>query len=464
MMPCWFALVLGLAGDPVPTTPWVFDEVILKNGAKFQGLILKRSDAGIDFQVVHQKRGRPTVTSTTFFGKDELFQVKPLMDPERAALREKIAELDPLGTGERQRMESLDLVAADWRGKVGAAKRYDSDHFSLTASTSDEITRRAAVRLEQIYAAFARVLPPRHPAAQPTTVILAGVMDDYTAIVGPVKNPSIYDPATNRIVCGSNLRQLGDDLTAAQAHHTREFARLKQYESDIAQLYKGQPMELERFLGLAKRERQRLIDTGKANSMKFNKATHRLFAVLYHEAFHSYTATFVFPPRSAAEVRAGKGTGELPRWLNEGLGQVFESALVEAGELRVELPDAERLAKAHELLHPKPGKSSGLFPLADLLRARQETFLAEHASQLAVADRAYLTAWGVAYYLTFEKRIVGSKDLDAYLIAVNTGDDPVKAFEAWIGQPVAAFEKELTAYLLRLQPNGTLLPLKGPGK
>jgi len=450
MLPCCLALVFGLAGDPVPTTPWVFDEVILKNGAKFQGLILKRSDAGIDFQVVHQKRGRPTVTSTTFFGKAELFQVKPLMDPERAALREKIKELDPHGTGERQRMESLELVAAEWRGKAGAAKRYNSDHFALTASTSDEITRRAAVRLEQIYAAFARVLPPRHPAAQPTTVILAGEMEDYTAIVGPVKNPSIYDPATNRIVCGSNLRQLGEDLTVAQAYHTREFARLKQYESDIAQLYKGQPAELERFLGLAKRERQRLIEAGQANSVKFDKATQRLFAVLYHEAFHSYTATFVFPPRSAEEVRAGKGTGELPRWLNEGLGQVFESALVEAGELRVEGPNAERLAKVQELLNPKPGKPSGLFPLADLLRARKETFLAEHASQLAVADRAYLTAWGVAYYLTFEKRIVGSKDLDAYLIAVNTGEDPVKAFETWIGQPIAAFEKELTAYLLRL--------------
>jgi hypothetical protein len=464
MLPCCFALLLGWGGDPVPTTPWAFDEVILKNGARFRGMIVNETAAGIDFQVVHQKRGRPTLTSTTSFTPREVFQVNRLSDAERAALRQKIAELDPHGVGEKQRMESLELAAADWRGKPGAAKRYDSDHFSLTASTSDEITRRAAVRLEQIYAAFERVLPPRHRAARPTTVILAGQMDDYTALVGPVKNPSIYDPATNRIVCGSNLRQLGEDLTVARAHHTRELARLDQYESDIRQLYKGQQQELERFLGLAKSERNKLAEARRVNGKRFDEATRRLFAVLYHEAFHSYTATFVYPPRTAEEVRAGKGTGELPRWLNEGLGQVFEAAIVEAGELRVEAPDAERLAKVQELLRPKAGRPPGLVPLADLLRARKETFLAEHASQLAVADRAYLTAWGVAYYLTFEKRIVGSKELDKYLVALNTGDDPVAAFEAWIDQPIAAFEKDLTAYLLRLESGGTLLPPKGAGK
>lgn len=461
MLCCCFALLLGAADDPVPTTPWAFDEVILKNGAQFRGLILKQTIQGVEFQVVHQKRGRPTVTSTTFFAMKELFKVNPLTAAERATLRERIAGLDPHGIGEKHRMESLELVPAEWRGRPGAARRYDSDYFSLTASTSDEITRRAAVRLEQIYAAFARVLPPRHEAARPTTVVLAGQMDDYAALVGPVKNPSIYDPATNRIICGSNLKHLGEELTAARAHHTREFARLDQYESDIRQLYKGQPAELDRFLGVAKRERQRLIDTRRKNGDKFDEATRRLFAVLYHEAFHSYAGTFVYPARTAEEVRAGRGTGELPRWLNEGLGQLFESAIVEAGELRVELPDADRLKEVQERLAAK----AGLFPLADLLRARKETFLAEHASQLAVADRAYLTAWGVAYYLTFEKRIVGSKDLDRYLVAVNTGEDPVKAFEEWVDQPVAAFERELADYLKRLQPNGVLLPpKKGSGK
>ena len=38
----------------------------------------------------------------------------------------------------------------------------------------------------------------------------------------------------------------------------------------------------------------------------------------------------------------------MPRWLNEGLAQIFETAIIEAGELRVGHADAERLARVKE--------------------------------------------------------------------------------------------------------------------
>jgi hypothetical protein len=459
------AAVLAVANDPVGSGPeWVFDEVTLANGVKFQGMILNETPTRIEFQVVRRQPGRPTITLTTSFPRREVAEVKRLSPGDREVLRERLSELDPTGAGERRRMEALELAPADWLGREGAAQRYDSDQFVLISAAGDEVTRRAAVRLEQIYVAFAQVLPPRHLTGRPTTVLLAGQMADYARLVGDagggLLNPAIYDPVANRIVCGSDLERLGAELAATQKQHTAERARLDRYEAEVRRLYKGQKGDLERFEEIVRQQRRRLYLADHANGARFDAATRRLFAVLYHEAFHSYVATFVYPPLSAADVRAGKGTGELPRWLNEGLAQIFEGAVVEGTELRVGPPDAERLVKVQDLLRGK-GAPSGLVPVRDLLRAGKETFLAAHADQQSAADRAYLTSWAVTYYLTFEKRAIGTGEFETYLVAVNSGGDPLQEFERWVGKDVASFERELRDYLLRLRTDGTTGPPAG---
>src|SRR5207248_7954147 len=101
-----------------------------------------------------------------------------------------------------------------------------------------------------------------------------------------------------------------------------------------------------RYLDAVDRERKRVIAADKANGAKFDQATARLFAILYHEAFHAYVGTFVYPPLKPDDVKAGKGTGELPRWLNDGLAQVLETPVVEAGELRDDWPVRARPGRA----------------------------------------------------------------------------------------------------------------------
>src|SRR5438093_1618632 len=124
-----FALATGLgaAGQPPPPgglSNWSFDELTLTNGAKLQGLILSEAPDGIRFQSVSRLPGRPTVTLTWFITKPEVASVKRLSDADRAVLKERLAELDPGGEGERKRMESLELVATDWPGRPGAARLY----------------------------------------------------------------------------------------------------------------------------------------------------------------------------------------------------------------------------------------------------------------------------------------------------------------------------------------------------
>ncbi len=464
-VPVLLLTTFAAARQPVPMPPngfsnWSFDELTLVNGAKFQGLLLDELPNGVRFQTVSRPPGRPTVTLTSFFTSAEIARIKRLSDADRAVLKERLAELDPRGEGERLRMESLELVAVPWEGQPKdakpAARRYDSDYFTLVSTGSDELTRRSAVRLEQIYTAFARFLPPT-AEGRPTRIMLATDREEYRALLGPLGeslllNPAVFDPLGNRILCGSDLKRLGTELQTARVHHAQQVASLDKYTKEVTRLYRG--AELEQFLRPVKRERERVFNTDRVNGTKFDAATKRVFAVLYHEAFHAYVGTFVFPQRKPDEVRAGKGSGELPRWLNEGLAQVFETAVVEVGELRADSPDRERLLRVKEWLRAKNGNA--LVPLPDLLLTGKNAFLASHADQKATADRAYLTSWALAYHLTFGRRLIGTDGFKKYLVAVNSGGDPRKAFADLVGQELPEFEKDWHSYLLRLNLDGTV--------
>jgi hypothetical protein len=465
-MRCALVSLLGISlavvatGQPAspPVSNWPFDEITLKNGAKFQGLILNElPDGRIEFRSVMRLPGRPTVTLTSFFGKGEIAGVKRLSKEDRAVLNEKLSELDPSGEGERKRMDSLELVVADWPDKPGGARRYESDYFILVCTGTEELTRRSGVRLEQIYTAFARFLPPTVKTGRPTLLMLATDPDEYKTLLGPLNeakllNPAVYDPLGNRILCGTELKRAGDELQSARVHHAQQIAGLDRYEANLRKLYRGE--ELARLLKTVAAERRRIFLADVNNGVKFDAAYVRLFALLYHEAFHAYVATFVYPPLKPEEVKGGAGTGELPRWLNEGLAQVFETAVVEAGELRADHPDKDRLQRAKDWLKGKNGRT--LVPLGDLLATGRDTFLASHADQKAASDRAYLTSWALAHYLTFDRRLIGTEAFHKYLAAVNGGGDPKRAFAELVGQDLAAFEKDWHAYLTRLQPSGAL--------
>ena len=71
---------------------------------------------------------------------------------------------------------------------------------------------------------------------------------------------------------------------------------------------------------------------------------------------------------------------------------MFETAVVEAGELRADSPDRERLTRVKEWLRKEErtaARSAG-----DLLTTGKETFLASHKDQKGAAERAYLSELG----------------------------------------------------------------------
>ena len=252
-------------------------------------------------------------------------------------------------------------------------------------------------------------------------------------------NVACYDPAANRILCYSDLERLGADLDRVRREHQKLRADLDKQEKELARLYRGS--ELGRMLAPIRDTRKKLDAADRQNEGLFDESTRRLFAVLGHEAFHAYLASVVYPSPVAGP----------PRWLNEGLAQIFETAVVEAGELRVGHADRDRLARAKEAVRKKE-----LVPLARLLRSAAQDFLAAHAADRAATDVHYLTAWAVAFHLTFERRLLGTTFLDRYLQALAHGADPEVAFAELVGQSIPAYEAALHRYLLQLQPDGTL--------
>src|SRR5262245_48146295 len=447
---------LALAALPAlaapPATPdWSFDVLTLKKGPVHKGLVLEETEAGVRFKIIRRVPGRPTVWLTVAFQRSDIQKLQKLSDEDRSALKNKLEEIDPSPEAEARRVEKLDLKAVDWQGKKDAGLRYDSDYFSLVSDAPEEIVRRAAYRLENVYAAYARFLPPRYPGGSPTAIYVHQTFAGYLkAVPGgeAIKNPAFYDPGANRVVCGTDLQKLGDDLARFRQEAKRALDELAKQEAEVRRLY-GKKPELPRHLQPIQESRAKIERVAKANEAAFERATRQLFQTLYHEAFHAYVGCFVYPPAKGRD----DCPGELPRWLNEGMAQVFETAVFEAGELRLGPADRTRLEKAQDALAKKEFP-----PLKDILTAGPKVFVVAHAGQRPEADRAYIATWALAAYLMFDRPVLGSVEVDEFVKAVNCDRDPVTAFEKLVGQPPDEFERVWHRWVRApRRPDGSIL-------
>ena len=457
-------LVIALAAvaEPGPIkSDWKFDAIHLRNGSILRGLIVEESPTHIRFQNVRRQPGRPTVVFTTVLARSDITRCDKLSEQDRLLLKARLDQLDPAKEGERQRMEELDLQRASWADRLKAAFRYDSDQFSLLSNAPEDIVRRSAVRLEQIYTAYSRFLAPKHKGGAPTSILLYASVEEYQKAIADrgrkFVNPAFFDPTANRIVCACDLQRLGEDLEEVQRKHRELRDDLDKQEAELRRLYAKNKEELARHLQSVTDLRKRIADADRRNDSVFDKATRQLFSLLYHEAFHAYVNGFVYPP--APNGPSEHSPGELPRWLNEGLAQVFETAIVEAGELRVGHAERDRLFRTKELV-----RSGDVLPLRDLLRSDSKQFIVVHGGDRFESDRAYLTSWALSHYLMFERKLIGTPELDTFVRQVNEKTEPVAAFAKLIAQPPESFEKEFHRYVLRLQPDGTLTPDSPPGK
>jgi hypothetical protein len=458
------AMAVGLAGlvsRAAAADDWKFDVVFLKNGKQIKGLLLEQTPAGIEFRMVTRRRGAPTIVNPTSIEHRLVDHLELLGAADRELLEGRLASLRrdrdvsemvksllsppyKLPDKESDRFADIDLKKVAWvlDGK-GPATSYESEHFRLISDADPCFVYLAIVHLEQIYTAYSSFLPPRISAGQPTTILLPRSRAEYQALLKEEKvqllNPAYYDPTGNRILCCFDLPEIHARLKATHDEHRQTLDQLQSTEADLKQKFKGKVPALV-MKGIID-TRKEIAAAEKQNAESAQAAARRLFRMLYHEALHAYLAMFVYPA----------GEGEVPRWLNEGLAQIFEGAIVEAGELRVERPDADRLQRVQGLIRDKQ-----IVGVGELLKSGPKDFIVVHGSDRQTSDRNYLTSWALAYYLTFDRKLLGTKALDDYVQSLGHGVDAAEAFRTLVGMPLADFETRFRAYLLRLQADGRL--------
>jgi hypothetical protein len=455
--PAIVALLLALAPG-ARADDWKFDVVVLKPGPGvtddnrvLKGLLVgyKEGADEVVIRVIHRQEGEPTrVEPSSYFNRSRIESIEQLDADERAVLerRVKVLTLTRDDLARRIRETKLDPIDIDF-GKAGKKKgfRYkdEGEYFVLESNVTEEVFRRSAERLALVYNAFTHTLPPHDTSGKPTAILLAGTPGDYRALLKErglnFVNPAFYDAARNQIVCGCDLVRLGESLEQAGKKNQKVADDLAERKKELEKLFKGKvPSQVMR--PITEGERQLAVARA-GNNKLFDDATRVLFRRLYHESFHAYLANFVYTGERA----------EMPRWLNEGLAQVFETAIFEGDEVRLGRPDPVRLKRA---------KAAGeMLPLKNLLCSSPKHFIVVHASDKEMSDRYYLTSWALAYYLAADGKVINSKKLDEYCRATRAGDDPLEAFLALVGakaQELTRFEEKFHAYVRDLRANGTL--------
>ena len=354
-------------------------------------------------------------------------------------------------------MDSVVLESVD--SDHGEIYHYVGARFQLDSSADAQVTRRCIVRLEQMFRAFRQVLPERREAdaKRLLRIRLFGTNDSYYQYLReqgiPIRNPAYFDATRNEVVAGSDVRRFAEELAGVRRHHQqllreqerldRKWPRMKKELVDGLQAEGVDAAQRRRIVAAAQQRwekqkaelKSRISTANRKNNTLLDDIVRRMLARLYHEAFHAYLENYVYDSQQH----------QVPRWLNEGLAQIFETGLLEADTLRIDSPTPEALLRLKKDLASKHPLS-----LAELLSADQTVFLVPHRRVANASDRHYLYSWGLAYYLTFRKLLLGTDVLDGYVSRRAGRFPPTDRFERLVGMPLDEFERQWRKHMLSL--------------
>lgn len=427
-----------------------------------EGLLLDESDEGLAFVQVVRRPGRPMFLVT--WGQIDAQRIRSvtrLPAAEHAALAKRVEAF----RGQRGAARAAEAAVALSRAAEDEPWRYAGDWFTLASTMDAKLTREAVVRLEQMFQALESLVPPardrRSAPAAKVSVRLCGSVAEYRReqdrLGVRVDNPAFYVPSRALLVAGSDMpaiidreRIAADDMALAERDRSardRDFAAaLRSLTADLeAQgLPTARRAELVN-LARSRWEREkadhqaRVAAARRDNAAQVAAVRRSFYAWLGHEAWHAY-----------AHARLGR---RLPVWLDEGLAQVIETAPVELGELRLDAPDAERLATLQTAL-----REGRVPPLADVIAAPAEQFHVGHGTGSTQARMAYLIAWGLAFDLALREPVLTAESLAACDAADRPASAPIADFEALVGRPLEAFEPAWRRAMQDLRPRAAVTP------
>ena len=437
--------------DPQPElidpSRWAVEVVVLDNGQRLEGLVEQTGDSDTEFVEIRRPQGKPMFLLVRHLEKEQIRSIERLPEPQREELSRHIEAFRTRTRFERGRLEDIELRAVD-RGGVRNHLYDESEWFSLQSTADEEMTRRCIVRIEQIFEAYRRILPPRAVGQRHGTPVflLFGTTDEYRSYLTSrgltLENPSFFAVGDNLVVAGSNFSRFAQQLARARKRHEelrKEQAALNaRFPDELAKLNtelrnQGMPSEERNRIRIAymkSHEDQRdalelkIKSAERRNVAAFDEITARMFARLYHEAFHAYLENFLFPHQEY----------QMPRWLNEGVAQVFEGGVLDGDVLRIDAPERKRLESLQADL-----RDGNRLPLVAILTADEQAFLVSHIEGGETSARHYLYSWGLAYYLMFQRPVLNTTSLERFVDS-KSSLTPIERFEKLAGMSLLDFE------------------------
>ncbi len=399
---------------------WPVEHIRLTSGKEYDGLIESEGATSVEFIEVRRQPGRPMSLLVRTIDRRSIAGWQRLSAEQQRELRVRIEKFKNRSRIEARRMGDLPLTAV--RRDNVVTWQYQGDWFSLDSTADEQTSRRSIASIEQVFMAFRQILPPRQSPQRRLRIELFGSTEQYRNFLRgcglEIENPAFFVADFNLLAAGSEMNRFVAELAKVRQKHQAVLEdydrqlkdlpnRLKQLGEEL-QKANYPPADRQKIL-LAEQKRlederhgiqQQIQVVDRKNATHFREVSGVMFSRLYHEAFHAYLENYVYPHQDF----------DVPRWLNEGLAQVFESGLLEADTLRVDVPNPRTLAALQsDLRGPEP------LSLSDLLVADANTFLAAHRDNSAGASRLYYYSWGLAYYLTFDRQLLGTPAFEAYV-------------------------------------------------
>lgn len=161
----------------------------------------------------------------------------------------------------------------------------------------------------------------------------------------------------------------------------------------------------------------------------------KTFRILQHEGFHQFAWNYLGP--------------NLPVWVNEGLAQYFEDAILVNGKMQLGIPGGSRIERVHQAIDDQD-----LLSFDRLMHINGEHWGRTLRTNPEGASLMYAQSWSIIYYLIHAE---DGKHKDAfldYLKLLNRGNDNDQAWLLSFGTVgLAALEHDWRDYAARQQPD-----------
>jgi len=465
-----------LGGSPSGSDPHedssARDVIVLKDGTQQLGFLVSESDEDVVFDIVMSGRKvSKTILSRTTFKKGEIDSIKKLSDADRAAAIKdldsaaKETKLDAAGE-QNVRVEATTWPLKADPTKLIPVKKVELDHFTIESDANEELLRKLAFRIDKVFKAYAQHFGADRDNNVKVRVMIFNSMESYYGsvadITGGVKNPAFYNSQLKQICAGCDVAKYEQEVVAIREYHRQLDIKLQEWKINLEQAradvrakvsraydklnaggkgatvegqaameqIKQQEREWQLQVGAQEKEvngiQDEIFSLNRRNDVVFASATQQMLATMYHEGFHAFVDNYLFTPEQARLV---------PRWLNEGLAQYFESARLENGHFILGQDVRERLA-----LLKRFRNGSGLFTLEQLVNGGASDYMVHEIANLERSTKNYLQAWLLTNVLGAKGRLK-REILQAYIQELAAKRPPLEALKTLSGMPNEELEK-----------------------